>query len=382
MSATTLSPPATRTLCLPVAPKAFARSCFAATMDGGVGLPPAVPPAMAFKWLEQQLAHNSAVAMVEIHGPGDPLAELEPTLETLLLIHEHFPQLNLSLRTLGIGAAEAVESLVRHGLRHVTLLVDAVDPVVLQQLYSWIRPGKHTLPLARAAVTLAEEQQRAVPALVPAGCTVELAVTVYPGINDGEIEGIAKRMAALGATSMSIAPGRVTGEDATTIITADNALLERLAKSARGYLGAVSIQTTHHTTLAPDLGAISPKDRAALPRPTAQRPNVAVASANGMAIDLHLGQAMQLLVYGPRDDGLTCILEQRPAPPGSGTPRWEAMAATLSDCFVVLASSAGDNPRKVLAAHGIRVLESEGDIAATVDVLYGGGKKNTGCRQK
>ncbi|OQX06930.1 MAG: hypothetical protein BWK76_25540 [Desulfobulbaceae bacterium A2] len=374
--------PRERRICLPVAPRALARGRFVTTPPGAPPLAPAVSPAMALKWLEQQLAHNPAVSHVEIHGPGDPLADAGPTLETLDLVRQHFSALTLSLRTLGLGAADCAESLHLHGVRHVTLLVDALDPVVLQQLYSWIRPGKHTMPLARTAVLLAEEQQRAVPALVATGCTVEIAVTIYPTINDGEVGGIARRMAALGAASMTLIPGRATSADEMTpALSADSAMLARLADEARQHLPLVEVAAPAQAALAPVMDATQTGPGKTLPRPGGQRPNVAVVSSNGMEIDLHLGQAMQLLIYGPREDGLACLLGSRPAATGSGTPRWEALAESLSDCCAILATSAGDNPRKVLADHGITVLLSEGDIAATVDVLYGGGKKGKGCKK-
>ncbi|MCI5157882.1 MAG: dinitrogenase iron-molybdenum cofactor biosynthesis protein, partial [Candidatus Electrothrix sp. AUS1_2] len=67
----------------------------------------------------------------------------------------------------------------------------------------------------------------------------------------------------------------------------------------------------------------------------------------------------------------------RKSPPegGSGDSRWEALAATLSDCFALLATHAGQNPQKVLGDLGIKVLLTEENIEGAVDVLYGGGKK-------
>jgi len=115
-------------------------------------------------------------------------------------------------------------------------------------------------------------------------------------------------------------------------------------------------------------------------RPTKERPNVAVASLTGMDVDLHLGQAYQFLVYGPREDGLTCLLSTRPAPePGGGDSRWHKLAESLGDCFSLLASGAGNKPRSILAEAGITVLVTEDEIEGTVDVLYGGGKKKKKC---
>jgi nitrogen fixation protein NifB len=70
------------------------------------------------------------------------------------------------------------------------------------------------------------------------------------------------------------------------------------------------------------------------------------------------------------------MLETRQAPdPGSGESRWEQLADTLSDCFALLAASAGQRPREVLGGRGIRVILTEENIEGSVDVLYGGGKK-------
>ncbi|MCW5201226.1 hypothetical protein VU07_05490, partial [Desulfobulbus sp. F4] len=61
---------------------------------------------------------------------------------------------------------------------------------------------------------------------------------------------------------------------------------------------------------------------------------------------------------------------------GAGSSRWETLAREcLFDCFALLAAKAGENPQKVLAEQGIKVLLAEDSIEGLVDVLYGGGKK-------
>ena len=113
-----------------------------------------------------------------------------------------------------------------------------------------------------------------------------------------------------------------------------------------------------------------------IPKPSRERPNVAVVSSNGMDIDLHLGEAVRALIYGPREDGLPCLLGSRLLPEaGGGSSRWETLADTLEDCFALLTASAGESPRKVLGRRGITVLITDDNVEGTVDVLYGGGKK-------
>lgn len=96
---------------------------------------------------------------------------------------------------------------------------------------------------------------------------------------------------------------------------------------------------------------------------------------------MHLGHAKQILIYGPREDGLACLLESRMAPqPGGGSSRWEELAETLSDCFILLTASAGDNPKQILSSKGLTVYVSDENVEGTVDVLYGGGKKGKKCK--
>lgn len=95
-----------------------------------------------------------------------------------------------------------------------------------------------------------------------------------------------------------------------------------------------------------------------------------------MDVDLHLGHAVKVLIYGPRGDGLACLLEARELPePGTGARRWKDLASVIKDCFAILTASAGENPRKILTENGVRVVVTEENIEGCVDVLYGGGKK-------
>lgn len=364
---------------LPVAARANARLRFAPATK----LPPAMLPVQALAWLEEQV--NGAVQVEEAHisGPGDPLAAIGPTLETLQLVRRKFAGMTLGLTTLGINAAECAKTLAEHGVSRVTLRVDAVQAGVAQKLYAWIRPGSRTIPLAAATAMLLAEQARAIPALREAGITVTVRTTVYPGINDEHVEHIAARMAELGAEAMLIAPFAPPAGEPDMPAAPDRARLEELAGTAARYLKTVT------TGQGPSCGqptapcrsgeAISPS---MLPKPGKDRPNVAVVSSNGMDIDLHLGQAAMALIYGPREDGLACLLATRPLPePGGGGARWESLADSFTDCFALLTSGAGDNPKNILSRRGITVLVTDGNVEGTVDVLYGGGKKGKQCRK-
>ena len=325
--------------------------------------------------MEQDL-RQGGVAGIELAGPGDPLATIDVSLATLRLIAEKYPELPLSLVTLGIGGDQWAGELRQAGLREVKMQVDAVDPLYLEKIYAWIRPGTKTLPLPEAARILVDEQLRAVPACKKAGMTVQILTTVYPDHNTDHLEAIARAMAACGADGMILIAYRPAEGADIALPTADTAMM-----AAACQVCARHLPVSTDSRLSP-AGTLQPDTAPTRPQPTGQRPNVAVVSANGLDVDLHLGQARQLLIYGPRGDGLVCLLETRPAPePGGTGKRWQMLAERLADCFALLAASAGETPRGELAEAGIAVLLTEDSIEGIVDVLYGGGKKGKQCRK-
>jgi len=364
---------------LPVATRANARRRFSPTAKA----PTAMLPLEAMKWLDDMLNQGEDINEVYISGPGDPLAEIAPILETCRLMQDRHPDLQLGITTLGIKGEPNADTLAEHGISVVTLLVEAVDPEVIKNLYAWIRPGKKTIPLGEAAGMLVDEQQRAIIALQRVGLKITIRTTVYPGINDSHVATIAERMAMLGAKKMILVPCTSCTNEPGSSNKPDSACMGVLGKLAGQYLATeIGGQTTDDMKTVTTEGVTVPTT-AMLPQPSTARPNVAVVSANGMDIDLHLGQAGRALIYGPREDGLSCLLTTRSLPaPGGGSTRWENLAGVLPDCFALLTSGAGDNPRKVLASRGITVLVTDGNVEGTVDVLYGGGKKGKQCRSE
>lgn len=362
-------------LSLPVAPRAFSRIRF----DAIEAQARAVPPAGALNWLEENLRQGAAIRAIDIEGPGDPLCEIDSTMETLRLLHREYPDITLSITTLGFNAAQHAQSLAESGVQSVTLLVDAVEQKVADKLYAWIRPGRKTIPLSQATAMLMDEQTRAVKAFRKAGCAVSVRSTVYPGFNDEHIEEIARAMAVLGVEAMTLVPYKIVASREEQLLTPPSQeTMQHLQQMAAQYLN-VFLAAEKENRIGVDCSSLhgACKSIAMLqPGPTKTRPNVAVVSSNGMEVDLHLGQAYQVLIYGPREDGLTCLLGTRPvAEPGSGSSRWEELAASLQDCFAILAASAGESPRRILGEHGITALITDNEIEGTVDRLYGGGKK-------
>lgn len=354
---------------LPVAPQTVARTRFS---------PPTpvrsqcllVPEAMDL--LDRVMKERGArITMVAITGPGDPLATPDITLETVRQVRKRFPQLAIGLKTLGLGSEKLAGELARAGVTYVEMQVDGVKAAILEKIYAWIRPGLKTLKVGEAVELLIREQRNGVPALKFHNIEVTILTTLYPGLNIDHVPKIAAAMLVLGAGGMALIPYSPEAGTEVDLECPDPQAVQAISEKVRNSLPIIEPLLSRPGEETAGTAAPLPL----LPRPTAQRPNVGVVSSNGIEIDLHLGQAIRVLIYGPRQDGLACLLETRDAPEPGTADRWGELAAVLHDCFALLAASAGETPRRALAEAGVRVMITEDTIEGTVDVLYGGGKK-------
>jgi nitrogen fixation protein NifB len=316
------------------------------------GTVPALLPIQARQWLENLRKSGREITDIHFSGPGDAVTSWPATAACMDILHNESGP--FSLTCLGLGAAERTADLVKYGITTVTLLVDTLHKKTAEALYCWIRPGKKTVPLHEGVSLLLREQSHAVKTMTDAGLDVVIRTVVHSGINDTEIAEIAAQMAALGAGRMEIIGN------------------ETFRQAASPYLKTTILSTNNKRPLATEDRQC---ENPVMPKPSPMRPNLAVASSNGMDINLHLGQAEKLLIYGPRDDGLACLLETRNTPKNGEANRWQALADLCQDCFAILASHAGDTPRRQLAQSGIELLLQDDQIEGVVDMLYGGGKK-------
>ncbi len=344
-------------LILPIAPNANnARSWEADTK-----LPEALKADEMLVWLDSLEASERKVVAVECCGPGDLFSSWPASLACLKLLSGRLEKGAVALACLGLNLKGAMDDLKQIEPSQVTLQVDAVSPECAAAVYKWVRPGKKTLPLAQALELLLAEQEESVRLLVSAGIRVHIRTTVRSGINDQEIADIAKKMASCGASGMEI--------DGSAKYLAE----------IETYLPATVYDETAYMRPPQSPGSC---DLSLVPKPTDARPNIAVASGSGMEVDLHLGQAEKLLIYGLRqEDGLACLLESRDTPSGGAADRWQMLAESLSDCFCILVSHAGEAPQEQLAAAGIKVICTEDQIEGLVDMLYGGTMKGK-CKSK
>jgi nitrogen fixation protein NifB len=337
-------------------------------------------PAQGVEYLAAALAREPRITVAGIAGPGDPFANPERTIETLRLVRERFPAILLCVASNGLNVAPYVDDLARLQVGHMTITVNAVDPAVGAQIYSWVRkhPRVHRGP--EGAKVLLENQLQAIRRLKAAGIMVKVNTVVIPGINDDHIADIALEMSGLGADVLNCMPLRPTAETPfADIAEPDSAHLAKVRAVAAHFLP----QMYHCTRCRSDAAGMLGEDRSAelnaCPAPAAvdspthpaqRRPCVAIASWEGLLVNQHLGEAASLWIYRRTDSGYEFLEERSTPPAGTGDARWQRLAEMLADCNSVLVAGVGEKPRQLLSTAGVSVLEIEGLITETLITLH------------
>ncbi|WP_018124924.1 radical SAM protein [Desulfovibrio oxyclinae] len=339
-------------------------------------------PHQALEYLHKVMEAAPSTTVVGIAGPGDPMANPAETLETMRLVKKHYPDMLFCLSSNGLGMPPYLDRLKELGVTHATITVNAVDPDIAERIYAWARDGKVIYRKKDAARILIERQLESVKGLVERGITVKVNTIVIPGYNDHHVEEVAKVVGALGATLQNCIPVYPNRETPfADVEEPSHAMVSELRRTAGEHVE----QMTHCKRCRADAVGLLEADRSGefadtlgacsrlLPsNEDEDRPYVAIASREGMLVNMHLGEARSFQIWGRASDDAGFVkIEDRPAPPmGGGPKRWEALAGTLKDCRAVLAAAMGDTPRMLLEENGLPAHAVTGFIADNLAALY------------
>ena len=339
-------------------------------------------PRQAMHYLDQAMILSPNIAVVGIAGPGDPFANPDETMETLRLVRAKYPEMLLCVATNGLDLLPYIDALAELQVSHVTITINAIDPVIGSEIYAWVRHNKKMYRDRDAAKLLIDRQLEALKKLKEAGVTAKVNSIIIPGINDTHVIEVARKVAELGADILNCMPYYSTTETVFENIAEPSlGMVSEIQNATSQYL----LQMKHCARCRADavgiIGEINSEEMmqklaeaAALPKnPDEVRPYIAVSSMEGVLINQHLGEAERFLIYGMNDTGECMLVDARTAPPaGGGRERWEALADTLNDCRALLVNGAGDSPKKVMTAKGIEVMVLEGVIEEAVYGVFNG----------
>ncbi len=143
--------------------------------------------------------------VVGISGPGDPLTS-DKTFETLRLVQQEFPQLSKCISTNGLLLPEKIHALKDLGVTTLTITINAVDPAIGEQIYSFVRYKGKTLHGKEAFEVLSKNQFEGLRLAAELGMAVKVNTVYIPGINSNHMLDIARAIQKNGAYIMNVMP--------------------------------------------------------------------------------------------------------------------------------------------------------------------------------
>lgn len=376
---------------LPVAPKCniqcnYCNRKYDCINESRPGVTSAIlSPQKAIEYIREVKTIEPDVMVTGIAGPGDPMANAEETLGTLRAINDEYPEMISCLSTNGLNLYPHIDELAELGVTHVTITINAVDPEIGSQIYSWIRFEKRVYRKTKAAKIILDQQLACIPKLKEKGITVKINSIIIPGVNEDHIGEVAKVTKELGADIFNCLPLIPTAETPFEDVEKPSAaLIKQVQEDAGVHLelmkhcqrcraDAVGKLGKDNDKCMEKLRSIAfPKDKT-----TEERPYVAVASYEGLLVNLHLGDADDIHVFKMGDNGYETV-ERRATPKrGTGSTRWQELGETLKDCSTLLVSGVGPAPLKELKKSGLVVIEMTGLIEEGLNHIYKGSELRT-----
>lgn len=330
-----------------------------------------------FKIMNKKIENISTVG---IAGPGDPFATPEETIQTFRLIKEEFPEVLFCVSSNGANLYDYIDEIADLGVSHVTITINAIDPNILKEIYTWVRINKKVYRGLEASERLIEQQLRCIPKLKERGIVVKINTINIPGVNDSSLEILAKTVKELGADIMNCIPlcpvedtkfagfHEPTKDEMIEAFDTIEKHIPPMKHCARCRADAAGLLGKDDNSCHKILKETAMKSA----RDVHNRPRVAVASYEGILVNQHLGEARELFIY-EQINGEFVIVDKRTTPEsGKGDARWVELAETLYDCQALLAGGAGPAPTKILESKGMQVVQMAGLITAGLQGIYDG----------
>ncbi len=340
-------------------------------------------PEQALEYVNKIMAKGLPISVAGIAGPGDPMAEPEVTLQTMRLLRENHPELILCLSSNGMNIEPYVPELAELGVSHVTITLNGVDPEITRDIYPWVRDGKIVYKGLQASELLLARQLSAIKSLKKHNIIVKINTVIVPGVNDKHIEEVAKEMKKMSVDLLNCIPLiPCPGSSFSDLQEPDKEEVAKLRNSCEKHLPQMRHCTRCRADAvgllgedkSPELaGCLSACAKMPLLNKKEERKLVAVASREGILVNLHLGETKVFQIWQKDKQGGFSMLEEREAPAiGGGVQRWQAISRLLQDCRAVLVSGIGNTPKEVLNSNNIKTIEMAGFIDKGLDAVYNG----------
>jgi len=158
-------------------------------------------PESAIDLVSIKVESGNPPASVEIGGPGEPLL-FASTYAVLRALRNRYPDIELSVWTNGLLLADRLEELVRSGIKHLTVSVNAAIPETAAQIYNGLIYRVRKYSAEDSAALLLHRQWGGIKNAVEAGVFVTIYSMIIEGVNDNDLPLVASRARELGVDHM------------------------------------------------------------------------------------------------------------------------------------------------------------------------------------
>lgn len=340
-------------------------------------------PGVTSEILKPEMARNKfkmvkedipGLTVVGIAGPGDALANWPQVKETIALIQREREEVVFCLSTNGLMLPELAPEIIKMGIKHVTVTVNALDAAIGAQIYHHIVYRGEYYTGETAAEILIKNQLEGIKYLAGHGVLVKVNIVMINDINSSHIFEVVKEVKRLGAFVTNIMP----------LIPAKGSTFEKLPQTSMKDINAIRAQCsgeigqmTHCRQCRADAVGLLREDTShkyrtvpgkqgekAVETPVHKKYRVAVTSRHKKLVDLHYGHAEEFHIYDV-DGYETVFVETRNVEKYCTGPecdnaeeKKEAAIRVIEDCEVVLTMRIGFDAQKRLSDRGFLTVES------------------------
>ncbi len=151
------------------------------------------------------ITSDDSISVVGVAGPGDSLAN-EETFEFFEKMAEKHPDLIKCMSTNGLLLPKYADKLAELGVNSVTVTINAIDPDIAVDIYSFIKYDGEIYKDYDAVNILIKNQLDGVEKAAANGMVVKVNSVLIPGLNEDHIVEIAREVKERGASLMNILP--------------------------------------------------------------------------------------------------------------------------------------------------------------------------------
>jgi len=160
-------------------------------------------PEEALESVRAVMKNYHYITVAAVAGPGDPLFN-EETFETFRLVKEEFPHLIKCMSTNGLLLPERIDDLEELGITNLTVTLNAVDPVIGKDIYSFVNYRGKIYRGQEAAEILLKNQLDGIEEAVKRKIVVKVNTVFIPTVNDKHIVDIAQKINEMGVYMQNI----------------------------------------------------------------------------------------------------------------------------------------------------------------------------------